>query len=163
LHIIPTLTLDTTSITGDQLLNGYILNPTRDGSCTGSDDANCVVTSNFTGGAIFDLVWSARFTTKDKKTITYSGVEVVAKMPAGDWLWPAIWCISSVLCTPSSLDTLPSVPLTPTFPDRMLPQDSVYGVWAKSGEIDIVELRGNSPAMDVIQPASPYIGVSRLI
>jgi beta-glucanase (GH16 family) len=27
----------------------------------------------------------------------------------------------------------------------MLPQDSVYGAWPKSGEIDIVESRGNSP------------------
>lgn len=37
-------------------------------------------------------------------------------MPLGDWLWPAIW---------------------------MMPQDSVYGPWPKSGEIDIVEGRGN--------------------
>lgn len=27
-----------------------------------------------------------------------------------------------------------------------MPQDSVYGSWPKSGEIDIVESRGNSPA-----------------
>jgi beta-glucanase (GH16 family) len=27
----------------------------------------------------------------------------------------------------------------------MMPQDSVYGDWPKSGEIDIVESRGNSP------------------
>jgi beta-glucanase (GH16 family) len=26
---------------------------------------------------------------------------------------------------------------------RMMPQDSVYGVWPKSGEIDICESRGN--------------------
>ncbi|KAN0093454.1 Concanavalin A-like lectin/glucanase domain containing protein [Hyaloscypha variabilis] len=58
-----------------------------------------------------------RITTKGKKTIKYGKVEVVAKLPKGDWLWPAIW---------------------------MMPEDSVYGVWPRSGEIDIVESRGNA-------------------
>jgi len=39
-------------------------------------------------------------------------------MPRGDWLWPAIW---------------------------MFPEDSVYGPWPASGEIDIAECRGNAP------------------
>jgi len=43
---------------------------------------------------------------------------VRAQLPRGDWLWPAIW---------------------------MLPQDNVYGPWPASGEIDIMESRGNSP------------------
>lgn len=34
----------------------------------------------------------------------------------GDWLWPAIW---------------------------MMPRNSVYGGWPRSGEIDLVESRGN--------------------
>lgn len=46
----------------------------------------------------------------------YGRVEVKAKLPAGDWLWPAIW---------------------------MLPTDSAYGSWPSSGEIDIMESRGN--------------------
>ena len=29
--------------------------------------------------------------TRGKKNIRYGRVEVVAKMPVGDWLWPAIW------------------------------------------------------------------------
>ena len=37
-------------------------------------------------------------------------------MPGGDWLWPALW---------------------------MLPKHSVYGGWPRSGEIDIMEGRGN--------------------
>ena len=41
-----------------------------------------------------------------------------AKLPIGDWLWPAIW---------------------------LLPRDNQYGGWPASGEIDIVESRGNSP------------------
>lgn len=40
----------------------------------------------------------------------------MAKLPSGDWLWPALW---------------------------MLPTSSKYGVWPRSGEIDIVESRGN--------------------
>jgi beta-glucanase (GH16 family) len=50
-------------------------------------------------------------------TIKYGRVEVKAKIPKGDWLWPAIW---------------------------MMPVDSVYGAWPASGEIDIMESRGNN-------------------
>lgn len=69
-----------------------------------------------TSGAIINPVRSARLTTKGSKSIKYGRVEVVAKMPKGSWLWPAIW---------------------------MMPEDSVYGEWPKSGEIDIMESRGN--------------------
>lgn len=48
----------------------------------------------------------------------YGRVEVRAMMPKGDFLWPAIW---------------------------MLPVEEAYGKWAGSGEIDIVEYRGNMP------------------
>jgi beta-glucanase (GH16 family) len=54
--------------------------------------------------------------TKGKKSIKYGRVEVVAKSADGDWLWPAIW---------------------------MMPEDDVYGQWPASGEIDIMESRGN--------------------
>ena len=43
-------------------------------------------------------------------TIAYGKVEVRAKLPRGDWLWPAIW---------------------------MLPKDNKYGAWPLSGEIDV--------------------------
>uniref|UniRef100_F6UAD5 GH16 domain-containing protein n=1 Tax=Ciona intestinalis TaxID=7719 RepID=F6UAD5_CIOIN len=45
----------------------------------------------------------------------YGRVEVRAKSPNGYGLWPAIW---------------------------MMPRDSVYGDWPESGEIDIMEARG---------------------
>ncbi|KAF7552229.1 hypothetical protein G7Z17_g4475 [Cylindrodendrum hubeiense] len=93
LHIVPTLTTESTKLTLGQLNDG-----------------------NATSGHILNPVRSARLTTSGKKTIKYGRVEVVAKMPAGDWMWPAIW---------------------------MMPQDSVYGEWPRSGEIDIVETRGN--------------------
>lgn len=78
---------------------------------------DCVATSNITNGSIINPVKSARLTTLGKKSIKYGRVEVVAKMPKGDWMWPAIW---------------------------MLPVNSTYGAWPASGEIDIVESRGNN-------------------
>lgn len=94
LHIVPTLTLDTTSITPDQLLDGYTLNLT---SCTGTIASDCSVTSNVTTNTIINPVRSARLSTKGKKGIKYGRIEVVAKLPAGDWLWPAIWYVK--LCS----------------------------------------------------------------
>jgi beta-glucanase (GH16 family) len=112
LHIVPTLTTESTSITAEQLLNGqvqylfshpsnrcrYTLNLTRaggDGSCTADATSStyaeaCSITSNGTSKTIIPPVRSARLTTKGKKNIRYGKIEVVAKLPAGDWLWPAI-------------------------------------------------------------------------
>jgi beta-glucanase (GH16 family) len=118
LHIVPTLTTESTDITVDQLLDNYVLNLTTSGECTSSDGTTaCSIRSNKTTGDIINPVRSARLTTRGKKTLTYGKVEVVAKMPVGNWLWPAIW---------------------------MMPEDSVYGDWPQSGEIDIAESRGNS-------------------
>lgn len=131
LHIVPTLTLESTDITYNQLINGHTVNLTTDGradgDCTFKEDWNeedkrfderwaCAAASNSSRGQIINPVRSARLNTKGKKTIRYGRVEVTARMPRGDWLWPAIW---------------------------MMPQDSVYGEWPKSGEIDIAESRGN--------------------
>jgi len=59
----------------------------------------------------------------------YGKVRVKALLPSGPFLWPAIW---------------------------MLPQDDVYGTWAASGEIDIMEARGQDP--DIISHAIHYGG-----
>lgn len=119
LHIMPTLTTESTPITEAQLMDGYALNLTQaggDGTCTGSSNSACSVRSNVTTGVIINPVRSARLNTKGKKSIKYGRVEVVAKLPKGDWLWPAIW---------------------------MMPENSVYGPWPASGEIDIMEAKGN--------------------
>lgn len=123
------MTLESTEITYDQLVHGHTVNLTTDGrsdgKCTSDEKATddewetrwpCAAVSNSTKGQIINPVRSARLNTKGKKTIRYGRVEVTARMPRGDWLWPAIW---------------------------MMPQDSVYGEWPKSGEIDIAESRGN--------------------
>ena len=61
---------------------------------------------------------SARLNTKGAGDWRYGRFEIRAKLPEGQGIWPAIW---------------------------MLPSDEVYGGWAASGEIDIVELVGNAP------------------
>ncbi|MEN0039089.1 MAG: family 16 glycosylhydrolase [Cellvibrio sp.] len=55
---------------------------------------------------------SARLRTKNIKEWTFGRFEIRAKLPFGQGTWPAIW---------------------------MLPTNSPYGVWASSGEIDIME------------------------
>lgn len=106
----------TPSLTWVNETDGYTLNLTSMGICTGSGDTECAATRNSTAGTYIPPVQSARLITKMSKHIKYGKVEVTARMPEGDWLWPAIW---------------------------MMPVDSVYGIWPASGEIDIIEARGN--------------------
>lgn len=62
---------------------------------------------------------SAKLTTQGKFAFTYGKVEVKAKLPEGQGVWPAIW---------------------------MMPEDlSLYGGWPGCGEIDIMELLGQEP------------------
>jgi len=118
LRIRPTLTNESTSLTLDQIANGQVVNLTADGTCTGLTTAACVASSDRSSGTIINPVRSARLTTKGTKSIKYGKVEIVAKLSAGKWMWPSLW---------------------------MMPVNSTYGVWPKSGEIDIMEARGNEP------------------
>ena len=61
---------------------------------------------------------SAKLTTAQKFSVTGGRIEVRARCDAGKSLWPAIW---------------------------MLPEDEMYGGWAASGEIDIMEGWGSTP------------------
>ena len=61
---------------------------------------------------------SGRIRTKHRGDWKYAKAEVRAKLPAGRGLWSAIW---------------------------MLPTEHVYGPWARSGEIDIMEAKGQEP------------------
>ena len=61
---------------------------------------------------------SGRVRSKHRGDWTYGRFEVRAKLPSGAGIWPAIW---------------------------MLPTDEKYGGWASSGEIDIMEMRGQKP------------------
>ena len=55
---------------------------------------------------------SARINTRDRFAFRYGRIEARMRLPGGQGLWPAFW---------------------------LLPQDSPYGGWAASGEIDIME------------------------
>ncbi|KAJ6260903.1 Beta-glucanase [Drechslerella dactyloides] len=116
LIIMPTLTNLTTNITPAQIIDGYRLNLTTQRVCTSERVASCAVLSNSTTGEIVNPVRSARLTTKFSKSIKYGRVEVIAKMPKGDWLLPSI---------------------------RLLPVSETYGDWPKSGSVDIVLAKGN--------------------
>ena len=75
---------------------------------------------------------SARLTTAGKGDWKYGKIEVRAWIPDGGdgpGVWPAIW---------------------------MLPTDTVYGHWPKSGEMDIMEAYG--PAMDTVHQTFHWWG-----
>lgn len=64
------------------------------------------------------IIKSARINTKDKFAFQYGRVEIEAQLPTGKGTWPALWMMSN---------------------------DSRYGHWPRSGEIDIMEHVGNKP------------------
>lgn len=59
---------------------------------------------------------SGKITTENNFSQTYGRFEASIKLPSGQGFWPAFW---------------------------MMPQEDVYGGWAASGEIDIMENRGS--------------------
>ena len=61
---------------------------------------------------------SARLTTRGKADFTFGKMEIRAKIPTGRGMWPAIW---------------------------MMPTEDKYGGWPLSGEIDIMETKGQYP------------------
>ncbi|KAJ7245950.1 concanavalin A-like lectin/glucanase domain-containing protein, partial [Mycena rebaudengoi] len=82
--------------------------------------AACSGVSNATLGKILPPVMSARMSTRRSASIKFGRVEIRAELPT----WPALW---------------------------MLPVEDVYGGWPLnwlicSGEIDIMEARGNGPS-----------------
>ncbi|XP_013384636.1 beta-1,3-glucan-binding protein [Lingula anatina] len=120
LYIKPTLLKDSINpLTGQPFGESFLYNGTLDiramyGRCTNEMFYGCLRRGQ--DGQIVNPIMSARVRTKGKFSFKYGRLEVVAKMPAGDWIWPAIW---------------------------LLPEDNEYGEWPRSGEIDLVEARGN--------------------
>ena len=85
------------------------------------DDGTLIIQAlkeHYTGSEGTRDYTSARLRTKNKGDWKYGRFEIKAKLPFGQGLWPAIW---------------------------MLPTYWLYGGWAASGEIDIMECVGHEP------------------
>lgn len=81
---------------------------------------------------------SGKLISKDKFSFRYGRIDFCAKLPTGTGIWPALW---------------------------MLPNDSVYGTWAASGEIDVMESKDriNNTVYGTVHyggawPANAYTG-----
>nr|AOV81831.1 3-glucan binding protein [Anopheles coluzzii] len=113
-YIRPTLLADDT---GEAFLSSGTLNihggqPAD--QCTSAMFWGCERTGSPTN--LINPIKSARVRTVNSFNFKYGRMEVRARMPTGDWLWPAVW---------------------------LLPKRQVYGTWPASGEIDLLESRGN--------------------
>ena len=93
-------------------------------------DGNLVITARAEDTEGFDYS-SSRITTKDKFEFTYGRLEARAKMPTGGGAWPAIWLLGADF-------------------------DEVG--WPETGEIDMLEYKGNEP--NVIHGTLHYPGRS---
>lgn len=82
--------------------------------CTDASDYGCERQGS--EEHIINPIRSARISTMDSFNFKFGTLEIRAKMAAGDWLWPALW---------------------------LMPKSSAYGGWPRSGEIDLMEMRGN--------------------
>lgn len=124
LHIKPTVLAESINprtgapFGADFMRNGVLDLNYLYGSCTNNDNNGCYRTGN--SGNI-PPVLSARLRSYQRFSFTYGRTVIRAKMPVGDWMWPAIW---------------------------MLPENWEYGGWPASGEIDIVESVGNRNYVD---------------
>jgi beta-glucanase (GH16 family) len=125
LHIKPTLQ------DAKLIESNNVIDLRKQGICSSTVWSDCIAVTNTTNGTIVNPVKSGRINSKKGATIKYGRVEVTASLPAGDWLWPAIW---------------------------MLPVKDTYGVWPQSGEIDIAESRATiTPTLKVATTSSPVL------
>ncbi|ODM92568.1 Beta-1,3-glucan-binding protein [Orchesella cincta] len=130
LYVKPTLTAD---IFGENFLSEgtvHLGGPAPADQCTNSLWDGCMKEASRSN--IINPVVSARLRTANAFAFKYGKVEVKAKLPTGDWLWPAIW---------------------------LLPEKNFYGSWPASGEIDLLESRGNAELYDT---DNVHIGVEQI-
>eukprot|EP00794_Sanderia_malayensis_P012291 gene12291-13556_t len=112
LYLKPTLTSDTY---GEDFLKSGTLDLWGERCTCNRGNVGCY--RKGTPEQIINPVTSAKVRTLKSFSFKYGRLKVRAKLPKGDWLWPAIW---------------------------LQPSKEVYGDWPASGEIDLVEARGNN-------------------
>ena len=118
LYLQPTLMADDIGTSALSSATLDIWGATPADYCTGPAFYGCMRQGG-AGGNILNPVKSASLRTAESFFFKYGKVEVRAQLPKGDWLWPAIW---------------------------LMPRWNNYGNWPASGEIDIMESRGNAPS-----------------
>lgn len=104
---------------GEEFLKSGILDLWPDGCTSHRENLGCY--RKGTDEDIINPITSARINTKKSFSFKYGRLSARVKLPKGDWLWPAIW---------------------------LMPRDDAYGDWPASGEIDVVEARGNENLHD---------------
>lgn len=115
LHLKPTLTSETF---GESFLtSGLVRIPASE--CTQSNNYGCERKGST--DHIINPIRSARISSVGSFSFKFGTLEIRAKMPAGDYLWPALW---------------------------LMPKANKFGDWPRSGEIDLAELRGNRKLYD---------------
>jgi beta-glucanase (GH16 family) len=98
----------------------YYTNSTNNVSVSGGALNITAIASPITQGTSTYQYTSGRIQTSSLFSQTYGLFEFRAKMPAGTGLWPALW---------------------------LYPQNSTYGGWPNSGEIDVVESKGQQTTL----------------
>ena len=84
--------------------------------CTIADFAGCQRIG--TPLVLLNPATSGRVSTRNTFHFTYGRLEARIRLPRGDWLWPAFW---------------------------LMPLSDDFGPWPNSGEIDLMEGKGNAP------------------
>jgi len=115
LYMQPTFTADTMGENNMKTGGLNLWGSTPADECTSNQFWGCERNAAGSGNYI-NPIQSSRLRSVKSFNFKYGRAEIKAKLPKGDWIWPAIW---------------------------MLPTDNAYGQWPASGEIDIVESRGN--------------------
>jgi len=87
--------------------------------CSSNQYSGCLVKGH--KNSLVSPIQSAAVRTVKSFSFKYGRINIRAKLPRGDWIWPAIW---------------------------LMPKYSIYGEWPASGEIDLMESRGNDNYRD---------------
>ena len=130
LYLKPTLTNDT--FDDEFLFTGNLdLWGSSDASYCTANRRNYGCFKRGLNNSIINPIQSSAVRTARRFSFKYGKVEVKAKLPQGDWIWPAVW---------------------------LLPRYYVYGRWPASGEIDLFESRGNGNLKSVQNGFDWFVG-----